>query len=94
LKRDLTPWFSTQAHKIHPKLGELYDWGSQYWNFAMVGAVGVVWQYLITWLLMGVGLPWWFAMAIGIFVAFNSNFVLNKSWVFKNAEAKVEENKT
>lgn len=63
-------------------LARLYGWQPQYFNFALVGAVGVAWQYFFTWLLMGLGFPWWFAMAIGIFIAFQSNYLLNKHWVF------------
>ena len=73
---------------LYRDLKKLYNWRPQYWNFALVGAVGVVLQYIITAVLMGVGLPWFLAMGIGIFAAFNSNYFFNKTWVFNSKDDK------
>ena len=75
-----------------PRVGEslaaVYGWNPKYFNFALVGFIGVLWQYILTWLFIGVGLPWFIAMATGIFAAFNSNFILNDRWVFKEVIEK------
>lgn len=82
LKRDLTPWFSSLAHKIHPKIGQLYDWEPTYWNYAFVGGLGVGLNWILFILLRGFlgDIAWWIA-TVG---AWHSNYLLSKIWVFKN----------
>ena len=69
--------------RVGVTLRRVYEWQPQYFNFMLVGGMGVVWQYLVTWMLMGVGFPWWFSMGVGIFVASFSNYLLSRHWVFK-----------
>jgi putative flippase GtrA len=90
LKRELTPWLSGMAHKLHPKLGELYDWAPSYWNYAIVGGLGILLNWALFILLRGFlgDIAWW----IGIITAWHSNFLLSKVWVFKH-ETKVKEGK-
>lgn len=73
----------TIAWKIHPSVGNFYVEHPQYCNFALVGATGVILQYVITAFLLVFGFPWWLAMFFGILAAFNSNYFFNKGWVFK-----------
>ena len=82
--KDLTKQVSLWAYKIHPKIGQLYDWSPTYWNFAFVGALGM----LINWLAftaslgLGVTLAWF----LGVLVSWNFNYILNKIWVFKEGK--------
>jgi len=82
MKVDLTSSLSKLAYKIHPKLGELYDWQPSYWNYAFVGGFGVLINWFIFLLLRPFlfDLAWW----IGVLVAWNFNYGLSKIWVFKN----------
>lgn len=86
MKHSKKSFIGSLAFKLHPSIGKLYMRFSDYWNFALVGALGVVWQYLLTWLLLSLNFPWFFAMFIGILVAWNSNYFLNKHWVFKRGK--------
>ncbi len=75
--------------RVGVTLAKVYEWQPRYFNFALVGATGVVIQYLFTWMLMNVGVPWFLAMAVGIFAAFNSNYWFNKVWVFAQKQEEV-----
>ena len=79
---NITPFISKLAHKV--RLGALYDKYPSYWNYAIAGGTGVIIQYLVTGLFIALTFPWWAAMALGIFVAWNANYVLNKRWVFND----------
>lgn len=70
--------------RIGHGLAKLYLWKPVYFNFAIVGAFGILLQYVVTWMLLTLGLPWWAAMFLGIVAAWNSNYILNKNWVFSN----------
>lgn len=72
--------------RVGAGLAKVYEWQPVYFNFALVGAFGVFLQYVITWTLITAGFPWWFAMFMGIAVAWNSNFIFNEKWVFKKID--------
>lgn len=86
--KDLTPSLSHLAHRLHPKIGQLYDWEPTYWNFAFVGGIGVLINWILFLLLRGVlgDLAWW----LGVLLAWNFNYLFNKIWVFKNEKQKAK----
>ena len=77
--KDLTPFFSKLAHMLHPTVGKLYDWQPAYWNYAFVGGLGMIINWTV-WMLLGMGqIAWW----IGIFMAWNFNYLFSRYWVFR-----------
>ena len=91
MKRELTPLFSRFAHRVHPKVGQLYDWEPSYFNYAFVGGIGVLLNWALFLVLRGfVGdLAWW----VATIAAWHSNYLLSKIWVFKNEKKATEQKK-
>ena len=73
----------TKKHfKFSLRLGKLYDWKPSYWNYALVGGVGSIlnWLFFVSFRSVLGDLAWW----LGLFIAWNSNYFLSKMWVFKS----------
>jgi len=62
---------SKLAYKLNPKIGKLYD---NLWNpinYALVGGIGVLINYLI-WFFLQASFPWWITNA----------FAIGSAWLF------------
>lgn len=91
LEINLTERFSALAHKIHPKVGALYDSDVRFWNDGFVGfVIGVP----LTWLLYNflivprthdqiILLAFYVLCAL---ISFCIQHVLRRKWVFRSEE--------